>query len=138
MKLARPRGLVVALSCSRVAMFQVALATVLTAAGCGELGSPGAGLEGEDGGLRGELAGYTADYADGHSETHYTLRAPSGVEKALVFDHEVDLTPGTEIKVWGTDSPEGLRVSSFRAVSPGPEEALHSALVNGSVYAPRS
>lgn len=138
MKLARPRGLVVLVIRSRAAILRVGLATVITAAGCGEVGAPGSGLVVEDGALRGEVAGYTADYPDGHSETHYTLRAASGVEKALVFDHEVDLTPGTEIKVWGTDSPQGLRVSSFRAVSPTPEETQRSALINGSVYAPRS
>jgi MYXO-CTERM domain-containing protein len=138
MKLAQRRGLVVAFVHSRAAIFGMALATVVTIAGCGEVGAPGSGLAVEDGALRGELAGYTADYPDGHSETHYTLRAPSGAEKALVFDREVDLTPGTEIKVWGTDSPEGLRVSSYRAVSPTPEESRRAALVNGSAYAPRS
>jgi hypothetical protein len=125
-----------------VAALVTVFSAALLAAGCGELGAPGEGLNADDGALRGELAIYIADSADGHSETHYALRAPSGVERPLLFDqaavaHETDLQPGTELKVWGTDSPDGLRVTSFRTVSP-PLEQRVSALQAGAPYAPRA
>ncbi|HEY8923434.1 MAG TPA: hypothetical protein VIU64_03575, partial [Polyangia bacterium] len=120
-----------------------ALAGVLVVvAGCSDQGSADSEMEGDDGAVRGELAAYVADYADGHSRTTYFLRAPSGAERPLVFDGPVDeaaeLIPGTQLKVWGIDSPAGLRVTSFRKVSLTPDEVKQAALTNGSAYAPRS
>src|SRR6185369_374610 len=43
-----------------------------------------------------------------------------------------------EIKVWGSDSPDGLHVTSVRAVSQPVDEAKRSALVSGTAYSPRS
>ena len=110
--------------------------------GCSDPGAPGTEMEADDGALRGELAAYVADFADGHSETTYFLRGPSGTERSLVFDgtfdHSAELIPGTQLKVWGIDSPAGLRVTSFRKVSLTPDEAKHAALIDGSAYAARS
>jgi len=115
---------------------------VLVVVGCAEPGSAGSEIGDDDGAVRGELAAYVADFADGHSQTTYFLRAPSGAERPLVFDGHVDeageLIPGTQLKVWGIDSPAGLRVTSFRRVSLTPDEVKRAPLINGTAYAPRS
>src|SRR5438105_1339676 len=119
--------------------FARAAALAVLATGCGELGTTG--TSSDDGSQRGELAIYVVDGVDGKSDLHYMLRAPSGQEHLLLFDRnvrELDLAPGTEIKVWGSDSPDGLHVTSVRAVSPPVDEAKRSALVSGTAYSPRA
>ena len=116
------------------------LMTGLALAGCGAPGSAGDELVIDDGALRGELAIYIADGPDGHSETHYALRGPSGVERPLLFDpavRETELQPGATLKVWGNDSLDGVRVTKFQPVAPAVEEQ-RSALQTGTAYAPRA
>jgi len=127
---------------ARAAVLAV-LAVPVLANGCGELGAPGANSEAQsdDGSQRGELAIYVVDGVNGQSDLRYMLRAPSGQEHRLLFDRnvrELNLEPGTEIKVWGSDSPDGLHVTSVRAVSPSPDEVKRSALINGTPYNARS
>lgn len=112
----------------------------LGVAGCG---APGDELPMDDGAFRGELAVYISDGPDGHSETHYALRAPSGAERPLLFDPSVrdaDLQPGIQLKVWGDDSPDGVRVTKFQQVAPAEPgvEGRSGALLGGTPYAPRS
>lgn len=116
------------------------LMTGLALAGCAAPGSSGDELVIDDGALRGELAIYIADSPDGHSETHYALRGPSGVERPLLFDpavREADLQPGATLKVWGNDSLDGVRVTKFQPVAPA-FESQQSALQTGTPYAPRA
>jgi len=116
------------------------LMTGLALAGCAAPGSAGDELVVDDGALRGELAIYIADGPDGHSETHYALRGPTGVERPLLFDpavHEAELQPGATLKVWGNDSLDGVRVTKFQPVAP-PLEEQRSALQTGTAYAPRA
>jgi len=118
----------------------LALLAGLALGGCGAPGSAGDELVIDDGALRGELAIYIADGPDGHSETHYALRGPTGVERPLLFDpavHEAELQPGATLKVWGNDSLDGVRVSRFQPVAP-PVEQQQSALQSGTAYAPRA
>jgi len=118
----------------------VAFLVTLGMAGCGAPEGPGGGLEMDDGAFRGELAIYISDDADGRSETHYGLRGPSGVERPLLFDvavRDADLQPGMQLKVWGNDSPDGVRVAKFQSVAPALEQQ-QSALQTGTPYAPRS
>src|SRR3569623_1951866 len=118
----------------------VAFLVTLGLAGCGAREGPGGGLEMVDGAFRGELAIYSSDGADGRSETHYGLRGPSGVERPLLFDvavRDADLQPGMLLKVWGNDSPDGVRVAKFQSVAPALEQQ-QSALQTGTPYAPRS
>ena len=123
-----------------IVMPVLALLAVLSPAGCGEPGTSGDELAIDDGALRGELAVYIADSADGHSETHYALRAPSGAERPLLFDptvREADLQPGATLKVWGNDSLDGVRVARFQTVTP-PFQQQQSALQTGTPYAARA
>ena len=121
------------------------LVTSLSGVGCGrglgpEAITDGEGegqVQGEAGSLLGELTVYIADDFEGRGDTRYALRAVSGVEHTLLFDHDVDLPSGTALRLWGTAGQDGIRVTSFRQVSP-PVERRSSALVNGSVYPPRS
>ena len=115
------------------------LACGLLEIGCGE-SNGGDGSEVDDGSLRGELAVYMSDDSDDRGETRYALRAPSGLERPLLFDVvplSSDLVPGVELKVWGTPTPTGLRVTSFRVVSPSIETRT-SALQAGTAIADRS
>ncbi len=119
----------------------VALSPFLTALavlpGCTE-GRPNEGFQIEDGSLRGELAVYTSDDSDGNGETRYALRAPSGTERPLLFDRDMsDLVPGVELKVWGSETSDGVRVTSFQVVSP-PIEERTSALRAGPAFTDRS
>jgi len=118
----------------------IGLASSFALLGCGAPGSAGDELVIDDGALRGELAVYISDSADGHSETHYALRGPSGVERPLLFDPSVrdaDLQPGSELKVWGNDSLDGVRVTKFQPIAPALEQRT-GALQSGTAYAPRS
>jgi MYXO-CTERM domain-containing protein len=113
------------------------MAPVLFATGCIQ-GQAGDEIDSQDGSLRGVLAVYTSDELDGRSETHYALRVPSGIEHVLTFDTDVsDLTPGVELKVWGPQGPAGVRVTSFRIVSP-PIEERTSALIAGAAHPDRA
>ncbi|MEO8211725.1 MAG: hypothetical protein ABI560_00960 [Myxococcales bacterium] len=118
--------------------FCTAAACLFTAAavvtGCGE-NRPMDGFDVEDGSLRGELAMYMADNS---ADAFYALRAPSGVERRLLFSGDVsDLVPGTELKVWGTETPEGVQVASYRVVSP-PIVETTSALRAGATFPDRA
>ena len=105
--------------------------------GCGE-NRPADGFDVEDGALRGELAVYMSDDSDGRTNSFYALRATSGVERRLLFDADVsELVPGVQLKVWGTETPEGVRVASFRVVS-APIEERTSALKAGPGFADRA
>jgi hypothetical protein len=117
--------------------FAAALLPFVAASGCGENKSAD-GFQIDDGSLRGELAVYTSDDSEGSGETHYALRAPTGVERRLVFDQDVsDLVPGVEIRVSGTESSDGFRVTSYQVVSP-PLEERTSALRAGPAFSDRS
>jgi len=113
------------------------VAAIVSAVACE---GPATLAEPDDGMLRGELAVYVADDFQGHSETHYALRSPTGDEWPLAFDGAVDLRPGTRIEVAGVPIGDGIRVTSLREL-PSPRAAIaprSSALVNGTGYPARS
>jgi hypothetical protein len=118
-----------------LAALAVVAAALGAAGGCGEVASTQGGQadNGSDGALQGKLAVYIADDLDGRSETRYALRMPDGTERPLLFDHPVDVEPGTELKVWGAPGAEALPVTSFRTVTP-PVERVTSALTSGMAY----
>jgi MYXO-CTERM domain-containing protein len=122
---------------SLIPLFWALVTSMVVAAGCLQ-GAPQDEINEQDGSLRGVLAIYMSDDPDGQSDTRYALRVPSGIEHALVFDHDVsDLIPGVELKVWGPLGPQGVRVSSFRIVSP-PIEERTSALIAGTARTDRA
>src|SRR5689334_15750109 len=90
----------------------------------------------DDGALRGTLAVYISDHADGHSETRYFLRGADEREQRLRFGAPPRLDPGTPLKVWGLAQPDGLRVTSFERLRAAPP--LPVGLVAANPYAPRS
>jgi MYXO-CTERM domain-containing protein len=70
-----------------------------------------------DGSLRGELVKYVADY-DGHAEILHMLRDAAGNERRLTFDAgeaALELEPGTQLRVWGVERGEELRVVRWEA-----------------------
>ncbi|HSZ81740.1 MAG TPA: MYXO-CTERM sorting domain-containing protein [Polyangia bacterium] len=109
--------------------------------GCGQIGdgatSTGNAGAQDDGSLRGELATYVSDDFDGNSETRYALRDASGAERPLLFDEEPDFAPGTPLRVWGVELPDGLHVTRAAPITSGLESEA-SALRVGPPYAPRS
>lgn len=120
----------------RIAFFTAAclFAAAAVVTGCGE-NRPQDGFDVEDGSLRGELAMYMADNS---ADAFYALRAPSGVERRLLFSGDVStLVPGTELKVWGTETPEGVQVASYRVISP-PIVETTSALKAGATFPDRA
>src|SRR5262245_10191883 len=86
---------------------------LLALSACAPLAGTGQGSDAEDDATAGELAAYVAHGFDGRSETLYFLRNRSGRERRLIFDVAPDLDPGTRIRVYGTDTSEGLRVRTF-------------------------
>ena len=114
----------------------LALGSVLAApwllAGCGD-NTTGVGLDFQDGALGGELAIYVSDDFEGHSETRYALRSRNGEERALFFDADPRLVPGTTLRIWGTDAPGGIRVTSFKVLA-SPIERVTAPLRAGMTY----
>jgi MYXO-CTERM domain-containing protein len=107
-------------------------------AGCA---SPGDEEYTDDGSRRGELAMYIADDPSG-SRTTYFLRDTAGAETKLLFDKDPGLDPDTRLKVWGAESAEGLRVTSFlklvKSGTAAATERFRSQIINGTPFAPRS
>ncbi|MBC8132071.1 MAG: hypothetical protein H7X95_03745, partial [Deltaproteobacteria bacterium] len=116
------------------ALLSLAAGGPLFVIGCGE-SKPADGFDIEDGAFRGELAVYMSDNS---ADRFYALRAPSGIERALIFDSDAsDLIPGVELKVWGAETPEGIHVASFKVVSP-PIQERKSALRSGAAFPDRA
>jgi hypothetical protein len=117
----------------------LALLSSFGGGGCGQIGDTSTGNAGarDDGSLRGELATYVSDDFEGLSETRYTLRDASGAERPLLFDEAPDFAPGTPLRVWGIELPDGLHVTRAEAITSG-IESESSALRMGPPYAPRS
>jgi MYXO-CTERM domain-containing protein len=116
----------------------IALLSSLGGSGCGPLGDgdPG-GTAAGDGATRGELAVYISDDLEGRSETTYALRTGNGVERPLLFDTPPTFAPGTAIRVWGIDTPVGLRVTRAETLATEIESAA-SALRTAPAFPPRS
>jgi len=95
----------------------------------------------DDGARRGELAMYIADVPSG-SRTTYFLRDAAGEETKLLFDKDPGLDPDTHLKVWGTETADGLRVTSFvklvKSATAAATERFRSQLIGGTPFAPRS
>jgi MYXO-CTERM domain-containing protein len=113
-------------------------ATLLTSTlvfdGCGPLGGAG---EVDDGSRRGELRIYVSDDFTGRSETRYALAEPGGAERPLLFEAPPAFAPGTALRVWGVDTPEGFHVARADALAPEVNEVT-SALRAAPPMASRS
>jgi MYXO-CTERM domain-containing protein len=116
----------------------IALLSSLGGSGCGEIGAgdPGSMAAG-DGSLRGELEVYISDDLEGRSETRYALRDGGGVERTLLFEAVPAFAPGTALHVWGTETPDGLRVTRAETIT-SEIETVTAALRTATPYAPRS
>jgi hypothetical protein len=116
----------------------IALLSPFGGSGCGSLGDadPGSMAAGA-GSLHGELEVYISDDLEGRSETRYTLRDTNGVERPLIFEQAPDFAPGTALHVWGTETPDGLRVTRAETVA-SEIGTVTSALRTAMPYAPRS
>ena len=145
MKTDRPRT--ATRTCSLVGWLSIVLRCSFTCAlvvvtSCGENRmADGLDIEVDDGSVRGELAVYMSDDSGGigvMGETRYALRLPTGLERPLLFDHDMtELTPGADLKVWATETPAGLRVTSYRVIPPAVEERA-SALQSATALPDRS
>ncbi|HEX3778014.1 MAG TPA: FixH family protein [Polyangiaceae bacterium] len=79
--------------------------------GCGSTGGGGE----PDGSVQGELHIYRVDYLDGHSEGLFYLAAGEGApETRLIFAQEPNLQPWTQLKVWGTETTDGISVARYQ------------------------
>jgi MYXO-CTERM domain-containing protein len=109
------------------------LLSSLGGSGCGAPDDTSVG----DGSLRGELEIYVSDDLEGASETRYALRDGAGGERTLLFEAPPAFEPGTAIRVWGTETPEGLHVARAEALA-SEIERVTSELRTATPYAPRS
>jgi MYXO-CTERM domain-containing protein len=104
--------------------------------GCG--GETGAGSGAADDGARsGQLAVYISDDAAGNSTTSYYLRDARGAEQKLLFDAAPEVEPGAAVKLWGVETPGGLRVLSYERL-PTPQARVVSPLISAPPFSPRS
>jgi hypothetical protein len=116
----------------------LALLSSLGGSGCGQLGAGDpAGAVGADGSLRGELQVYVSDDFEGRTETRYALRDGSGDERTLIFETAPAFEPGAAIHVWGSETPEGLRVTRAEVITSEIEDVT-SALRTAAPYPARS
>ncbi|HEY3593400.1 MAG TPA: hypothetical protein VGL13_05985, partial [Polyangiaceae bacterium] len=96
----------------------------------------------ETGSTRGELTEYIATLEDGTSQTNYYLRVGPAEELKLTLHQAIDADPGTLIRVWGAQTPEGIDVSSYRVVTPvassGDLGSSSSALIGSAPLADRN
>jgi MYXO-CTERM domain-containing protein len=90
-----------------------------------------------DGSLRGALVVYVSDDLELGSETRYALRDGSGAERPLLFDASPAFEPETPIRVWGRQTPEGLRVERAEALLPE-VGSVTAPLRTAPPYPPRS
>ena len=102
-------------------------------AGCGSAGGQGEA----DGSIRGELHSYSIDYADGHTEREFFLAVDgkrSG-DLRLQFAADPHLQPWTKLKVWGTETSDGLRVERFQEQSDDSDDVgvVSEAVLNPTV-----
>jgi MYXO-CTERM domain-containing protein len=119
------------------------LLSAIVGSGCADVHDDGLGgpPSADDGSLTGELAAYTSDDLEGHSETRYAIRDRLGGERTIVFDsliRAVDLQPNTQVRVWGkaaTDATDVFHVTHVERVEP---EVFTSALKMAAPYNPRS
>ena len=123
----------------RAFLVPVGLLTLLLSpiggSGCGAPEDGGVNVD--DGSLRGELAIYVSDDLDGRSETRYALRDGGGAERTLLFEAPPSFAPGTMLHVWGTETPDGVRVTHAESVTTELERVTQ-ALRTATPYAPRS
>jgi MYXO-CTERM domain-containing protein len=80
----------------------------------------------EPGALAGELTVYIANYDDGTADTRYFLKVAEGDERRLNFSSEPEVTPGTRIKVWGTQREDRLAVAKYKITQEMPTEGIGS------------
>jgi hypothetical protein len=87
------------------------------------------------GGREGEIRIYTATYEDGRDERQFFLKV-GDEETRLYFDTEPDVTPGSNVEVWGKDQDDGMHVTSMHVDdSVG---TTSEALINAPAFAART
>jgi hypothetical protein len=106
------------------------------AIGCADPAGPGPGAL-DDGSRHGELAVYVSDDFSGRSETSYYLRDAVGAEQKLLFDSAPELEPNTAVKIFGVDTADGLRVTSYERL-PQPDGRVQATLLGGAPFPARS
>lgn len=98
--------------------------------GCtGEAAVPGESTL-SPGELSGEVIQHIADYEE-RSETSYALRLSSGEDRPLVFPGNVEIAPGTMLKVWGAAVGDTFAVSRWEALPLPPVATVQKAAVGG-------
>jgi hypothetical protein len=113
----------------------VVLLSSLGGSGCGQVSEADPSYE--NGSLRGQLGVYTSDDLEGGSETHFVLRDREERERPLIFNDVPDISPGTEVRVWGAETPEGFHVLRIQPLAPE-IVSVTSALRNATPYPARS
>lgn len=84
-----------------------------------------------DGALHGELHIYRINYLDGHSEREFYL-APDDKTPAdtrLIFGGDPELDPWTRVRVWGSSTPEGFKVTRYETEPVDEDLASTSAAI---------
>jgi hypothetical protein len=84
------------------------------------------------GGRAGTIKIYTATYEDGRNEQQFFLKR---TKRATLLRVEPDVTPGTEIEVWGRDQEDGMHVTDMRVDKT--VSTVSEALINAMPYAPK-
>src|SRR5262249_18063391 len=73
------------------------------------------------GAREGTLVRYVATYADGHSETWYSLRDENGSTRLrLAFEKAANAQTGSRVRVWGDLVDERLHVSGYQELEKAP------------------
>jgi hypothetical protein len=119
-----------------VGLFAALLSSV-GGSGCDNGGQSDAAPSYQDGSLLGELGAYTSDDFEGGSETRFVLRDRQGRERPLIFNDAPDIAPGTNVRVWGAETPEGFRVLRVLALEPE-IVSVTSALRNAAPFPARA
>ena len=70
----------------------------------------------EPGTIRGQLVVLIADFDDGTADTRYFLRDAKGVEHRLIVNGNIDVAPGSQIRIRGTWRADGIELASYQAL----------------------
>ena len=113
--------------CGRGVRALVLTISALSLAACSEPSEESS----SDGALHGELHVYRVNYLDGHSEREFYL-APddeSPADTRLIFAGDPLLDPWTRVRVWGSNTEAGFKVTRYDVEPVDPDVASTSAAI---------